>query len=355
MRSATGWRRRRSAARREFDVLQPGREQDGRDHAGRARRRARRPPKCRSAAAARLPAPRSPTCRRGLPSASACAAETKGVAMVDIAPQLAGRRLRLPAARHRARGQWRGDRHCRKAQAGRRGGFALVALHGRARRPADPPGAALLMADLFARPIARRSRSQARPLADRLRPIDARRGGRPGASDRRGRRADAHDPRRLARLDDLLGAARHRQDDGGAAACRRHRSRLRADLGDLFRRRRSQEGVRDGAAAPHQRPPDAALRRRDPPLQPGAAGFLPAGHGGRHGHPGRRDHREPVLRAQRRAAVARPRAGLPHARRGEPRQAARRAPSSRRHGRCRSTTRRGRCSCAWPTATAAPR
>ena len=185
------------------------------------------------------------------------------------------------------------------------------------------------MADLFEADRPEKPSPSRRPLADRLRPSTLVGSGRPGASDRPGRRADAHDPLGLARLDDLLGAARHRQDHGGAAARRRDRTRLRADLGDLFRRRRPQEDVRDGAAAPHQWPPDAAVRRRDPSLQPRAAGFLPAGHGGRHRHPGRRHHGEPVLRAQRRVAVARPRAGVPYARRGQPRQAAR----SRRGGR----------------------
>ena len=60
-----------------------------------------------------------------------------------------------------------------------------------------------------------------------------------------------------------------------------------------------------------ERPPDAALRRRDPSLQPRPAGQLPAGHGGRHRRPGRRDDREPVLRTQRGASVARPRADVP--------------------------------------------
>jgi putative ATPase len=53
----------------------------------------------------------------------------------------------------------------------------------------------------------------------------------------------------------------------------------------------------------------AAVRRRDPPLQPRPAGRLPALCRGRHGHARRRHHREPVLRTQRRAAVALPGAG----------------------------------------------
>ena len=67
----------------------------------------------------------------------------------------------------------------------------------------------------------------------------------------------------------------------------------------------------------------AAVRRRDPPLQPLAAGRLPAAYGGRHHHPGRRHHGKPVLRAELGAAVAGERAHLQAARRGGDRGAAR--------------------------------
>ena len=119
----------------------------------------------------------------------------------------------------------------------------------------------------------------------------------------------------LARLDDLLGAARHRQDHRRAAARRRDRPRLRADFRGLFGGRRPQEGLRRRPLPPRGGAGDAPLRRRDPPLQPRPAGLLPPGHGGRHRDAGRRDHGEPVLRAQRRASVARPRPRLPPARR----------------------------------------
>ena len=66
-------------------------------------------------------------------------------------------------------------------------------------------------------------RDAPRPLADKLRPAQARRGGRPGSSARPGRRAHPHARDPLARLAGLLGAARHRQDHGGAAAGRRDR------------------------------------------------------------------------------------------------------------------------------------
>ncbi len=157
-----------------------------------------------------------------------------------------------------------------------------------------------MMSDLFG-DAPREKPLSGRPLSRSPAPGDARRGRRAGAPDRTGRRPHAHDPLRLSGFDGLLGAARHRQDHGGAVARRRDEPRLRADLRHLLRRRRPQEGLRDGAHAPRQRAPDLALRRRDPPLQPRPAGLLPAGHGGRHRHPRRRHHRKPVLRAQRRA------------------------------------------------------
>ena len=54
----------------------------------------------------------------------------------------------------------------------------------------------------------------------------------------------------------------------------------------------------------------APVRRRDPSLQPRAAGFLPARDGGRLDHADRRDDRESLVRAQRVAVVARPGARL---------------------------------------------
>ena len=54
-------------------------------------------------------------------------------------------------------------------------------------------------------------------------------------------------------------------------------------------------------------------------------------------------------------AVARAGADVPHARRGQPGEAARARRGGARAGRCRSTRRRGRCCCAWLTATAARR
>ena len=75
----------------------------------------------------------------------------------------------------------------------------------------------------------------------------------------------------------------------------RDRPAFRADFRDLFRRRRPEEGIRAGARAPRKRAGHSAVRRRDPPLQPRAAGFISAGDGGRHHRAGRRHHRESVL------------------------------------------------------------
>ncbi len=81
---------------------------------------------------------------------------------------------------------------------------------------------------------------------------------------------------------------------------------FRAAVGGVLRRRRSAQDVRRRAQAAPGGPGHAAVRRRDPPLQPRAAGRLPALCRGRHGDAGRRHHGKPVLRAERRAAVALP-------------------------------------------------
>ena len=121
---------------------------------------------------------------------------------------------------------------------------------------------------------------------------------------------------------------------------RRDRAAFRADLGDLLRRRRPEEGVRRGARAPRDRAGHAAVRRRDPPLQPRAAGLLPAGDGGRHRRAGRRHHRKPVVRAERRAAVARARAGVSSRSMRRRSRSCSRAPRRSRAGSCRSMPRR---------------
>ena len=92
---------------------------------------------------------------------------------------------------------------------------------------------------------------------------------------------------------------------------------FRAALGGVLRRRRPAQSLRGGPRPPPLRPGHAAVRRRNPPLQPRPAGRLPALCRGRHHHPDRRHDRKPVLRAERRAAVALPGAGAaPPRRRG---------------------------------------
>ena len=174
-----------------------------------------------------------------------------------------------------------------------------------------------------------------RPLADRLRPASlAEVIGQDHLLGEQGI-ARAHGQGGAALLGDLLGTARHRQDHGGAAARRGHGSAFRAALGHPFRRLGSAQGVRRGQSAPRGRPRHAAVRRRDPPLQPLAAGRLPAAYGRRHDHSGRRHHRKSLLRAQLGAAVAGERADLQAARRGGDRGAARTAPRRMRSASCR--------------------
>ena len=114
---ALGYRLRRSRRQRgPADVLSQNEKKTARDQLG-ARAGRRSGTERRSMAATHLPAPRSPSFSPAWPSGSA-ASEIKGVAIVDVA-RIAGGRFRLPAARHRARSQWRGDHDDRRARAGR--------------------------------------------------------------------------------------------------------------------------------------------------------------------------------------------------------------------------------------------
>ena len=79
---------------------------------------------------------------------------------------------------------------------------------------------------------------------------------------------------------------------------------VRAAERGLLRRRRAAQGVRRCARAPRRRHRHVALRRRNPPIQPGAAGRVPARGRGRDGHSRGRHHRESFVRAQRRPALA---------------------------------------------------
>ena len=202
----------------------------------------------------------------------------------------------------------------------------------------------------------RRCRPESRAAAGAARRAaaadDARRGFRSGAPDRAGRGAEPAARGAVAGLDDLLGAARQRQDHGRAADRGLAQRRLRPGLGHPYRRRRIEEDLRGRAHAPVTRTGHPPVRRRDPSLQPRAAGFLSAGDGGRLDHVDRRDDRESVVRAQRLAAVAGARARLSSARARGARGAARtrRAPggeaAAARPASARGADRR------WPTATA---
>ena len=121
-----------------------------------------------------------------------------------------------------------------------------------------------------------------------------------------GPRQAAAPPDRARRtdLDHPLGTAGRRQDHAGAPDRARHALRVHS----LQRRAERHQGNqgRDGrcrAPAPPG-PPHHSLRRRNPPLQQGAAGRLPALRGTRRHHPDRRHHGEPVVRSDRGAALA---------------------------------------------------
>ena len=76
-------------------------------------------------------------------------------------------------------------------------------------------------------------------------------------------------------------------------------SAVTAGVADL---RKAVEGGARAAVA--ERAAHHPLRRRDTPLQQGAAGRHPAPRGGRHRHVHRRDNGEPIVRGDRAAAVA---------------------------------------------------
>ena len=102
------------------------------------------------------------------------------------------------------------------------------------------------------------------------------------------------------------------------------------------------------AERPAARPAHDPVRRRDPPLQQGAAGRVPAPRREGHHRADRRHHREPVVRGQRGAALALPRLRAARARRGRPARASCAARSRDRerglgrHGAERRATTRSR-------------
>ena len=97
----------------------------------------------------------------------------------------------------------------------------------------------------------------------------------------------------------------------------------------------------------------APVHRRDPPLQSRPAGRAAGPGRGRHRHADRRDHREPLVRAHRRPAVALPGPGAAPPRPAVAGRADRRAPSRRWATACRSMPRPARGSPSSPTAMAA--
>src|SRR4051794_14244843 len=211
-------------------------------------------------------------------------------------------------------------------------------------RSADKTAAILVRDGAALRPPGGRARRRARRRSARRADAaaDARRVRGAGAPPRGRLRAARRARVRAAALDDPLRAARHRQDDARAARRRARRRGLRGGLGGQRRSRRGPRRHRPsaGAARWSARPRDDLLPRRDPPLQQGAAGRAAARGRGRARHADRRDDREPVLRGQLRAALARPglRAALARRRRCRGAAAARARP---RRGRGPGGPRRG--------------
>ena len=250
-----------------------------------------------SRASSRSPAPRSPISRPRLARSSSVSG-WKGVVIVDVKRGSFARSLRPPARRHHRADQRHADRRASRSCASWSARRARrVGADGRARRPGQDRHGALepaAMSGLF--------EAQApRPLADRLR------------------------PQRLEEIvgqDHLIGpnapigrmlAARQISSMilWGPPGCGKTTlARLIAEKVDLHFELLSAvfSGVADlrkifeaAQAAPPDGPRHAAVHRRDPSLQPQPAGRLPAACRGRHHRAGRRHHREPVLRAERRA------------------------------------------------------
>ena len=281
------------------------------------RSKTRRGMRAISPAAIRLPAATSPICPLRSPKSSAWTTKEKGVVVLEVAPYARGA-VRRSARRYRGRAQQREDDICRAAGAGVEPIAGRLAALGRARgKSLQHRHSGLRREQPQWFPCSRRPGSPIRRRA--LWPTVCGRppcrGDRPGSSARRAGHAVPHGQGRPARLGDLLGTAGHRQDHGGAASCRRNRPPFRAVVGHPFRRAGPAQSVRRGEGAARARQGHAAVRRRDPSLQPLAAGCLPAVHGGRHHHSGWRHHGEPVLRAQFGAAVAVERAHLQASRR----------------------------------------
>ena len=144
-----------------------------------------------------------------------------------------------------------------------------------------------------------------------MRPRTPRRVRRPVAPARRGLGAAHGDRAGPAALDGALRAARVGQDDARADRRRALAGGVRGAERRAGRARRGARGDRARRAPPLARPrrrrrerAHGPLPRRDPPLQQGPAGRAAAGRRGGPGDADRRDHREPRVRGQRRAALA---------------------------------------------------
>ena len=126
---------------------------------------------------------------------------------------------------------------------------------------------------------------------------------RPGAPPRPGQGPGRADPPRRGLLDDLLGPAGQREDHARLPHRALHGTRVRpVQRRDRGRAARARDHRRSRGAARAVRSAHHPLLRRDPPLQPRAAGRLPPARRARDHRPDRRDHREPELRDHRRAA-----------------------------------------------------
>ncbi len=133
----------------------------------------------------------------------------------------------------------------------------------------------------------------------------------------------------------------------------RVQSAFRAIVGGVFRRRRSQENIRCRARAPQDGAGHAALRRRNPSLQPQPAGFISARGGRRNRGAGRRDHGKSVFRTEWRIAFAHAGAGAAQARRRRTRNLARTRRETLRRETCRSPRTRAHRFAPWPMAMGA--
>ena len=126
-------------------------------------------------------------------------------------------------------------------------------------------------------PAARQRAAADAPLADRMRPRTLDEVVGPGRAARAGRAAAGGYRTRRPAIADLLGSARHRQDHARAPDRRPDEGAIRV----VQRRPVGHQGDQGGDGArgghpPAERPAHDPLRRRDSPVQQGAAGRVPS-------------------------------------------------------------------------------